>query len=227
MVDKIKFFVFRLTIDPQLLLSSNFSMSIVPYYQLFVIMGNFKILLKASIWTTLVVGVLENPDETLTFSFERCGIRNPKSGILGFGIHAPQRIRILQTIGIPNPSSTDKKSRIQYLESGIHRVESGIPGFEIHAAQRIRILQTIGIPNPSSTDKKSRIQYLESGIHRVESGILGFEIHASQRIRILQTIGNPNPSSTDKESRIQYLESGIHGVESRIQDCLGIPYMRG
>ena len=182
MVDKIKIFVFRFTIDPQLLLSSNFSMSIVPYYQLFVIMGNFKILLKASIWTTLVVGVLENPDETLTFSFERCGIRNPKSGILGFGIlgfgiHAPQRILILQTIGIPNPSSTDKKSRIQYLESGIHRVESGIPGFEIHAAQRIRILQTIGIPNPSSTDKESRIQYLESGIHGVESRIqdcLGF-----------------------------------------------------
>ena len=123
MVDKIKIFVFRFTIDPQLLLSSNFSMSIVPYYQLFAIMGNLKILLKASIWTTLVVGVLENPDETLTFSFERCGIRNPKSGILGFGIHAPQRIRILQTIGIPNPSSTDKESRIQYLESGIHGVE--------------------------------------------------------------------------------------------------------
>ena len=177
MVDKIKIFVFRSSIDLQLFLFSNYSMSIVPYYQLFVIMGNFKILLKVSIWTTPVVGVLENPDETLTFSFECCGIRNPKSVILGFGIHAPQRIRILQTTGIPNPSSTDKKSRIQYLESGIHRVESGILGFGIHAAQRIWILQTTGISNPSSTDKESRIQYLESVIHGVESRIqdcLGF-----------------------------------------------------
>ena len=79
MVDKIKIFVLRFTIDPQLLLSSNFSMSIVPYYQLFIIIGNFKILLKASIWTTLVAGVLENPDEKLTFSFECCGILNRES----------------------------------------------------------------------------------------------------------------------------------------------------
>ena len=126
MVDKIKIFVFRFTIDPQLLLSSNFSMSIVPYYQLFAIMGNLKILLKASIWTTLVVGVLENPDQFWTLWNPESGIRNPKSGILGFGILAPQRIRILQTIGIPNLSSTDKESRIHYLESGIHGVESRI-----------------------------------------------------------------------------------------------------
>ena len=173
MVHKIKIFVVHFTIDPQLLLSSNFSMSIVPYYQLFVIMGNLKILLKASIWTTLVVGVLENTHIQFWMLW------NPESeiGNPGLWIHAPQRIRILQTTGIPNPSSTDKKSRIQYLESGIHRVESGILGFGIHAAQRIWILQTTGISNPSSTDKESRIQYLESVIHGVESRIqdcLGF-----------------------------------------------------
>ena len=33
---------------------------------------------------------------------------------------------IPQTIGIRNPSSSDKESRIQYLESGIHGVESRI-----------------------------------------------------------------------------------------------------
>ena len=34
--------------------------------------------------------------------------------------------RILLTIGIWDPGSTDKESRIQYLESGIHGVESRI-----------------------------------------------------------------------------------------------------
>ena len=130
MVDKIKIFVFRFTIDPQLLLSSNFSMSIVPYYQLFVIMGNFKILLKASIWITLVVGVLENPDETLTFSFECCGIRNPKSGILGFGSYK----RLESRIQVPltknpesstwNPESTECNPESWALES-MHLKESG------------------------------------------------------------------------------------------------------
>ena len=169
MVDKIKFFVFRLTIDPQLHLSSNFSMSIVPYYQLFVIMGNFKILLKASIWTTLVVGVLENPDETLTFSFECSGIRNPKSGILGFGSYK----RLESWIQVPltkkpesstwNPESTECNPESWALES-IHLKESGS-------------YKRFGIPNPSSTDKEPRIQYLESGIHGMESRIqdcLGF-----------------------------------------------------
>ena len=33
---------------------------------------------------------------------------------------------IPQTIGIRNPSSSDKESRIQYLESGIHGLESRI-----------------------------------------------------------------------------------------------------
>ena len=130
MVDKIKIFVFRFTIDPQLLLSSNFSMSIVPYYQLFVIMGNFKILLKASIWTTLVLGVLENPDETLTFSFECCRIRNPKSGILGFGSYK----RLESRIQVPltknpesstwNPESTECNPESWALES-MHLKESG------------------------------------------------------------------------------------------------------
>ena len=82
MVDKIKIFVFRFTIDPQLLLSSNFSMSIVPYYQLFAIMGNLKILLKASIWTTLVVGVLENPDQFWTLWNPESEIRNRESWAL-------------------------------------------------------------------------------------------------------------------------------------------------
>ena len=43
-----------------------------------------------------------------------------ESGILGFGIRIPL------TIGIRNPSSTDKEKGIQYLESGIHGVESRI-----------------------------------------------------------------------------------------------------
>ena len=40
--------------------------------------------------------------------------------------------RITLTIGVQNPSSIDKESEVQYLESGIHGVESGIkhcPGF--------------------------------------------------------------------------------------------------
>ena len=35
-----------------------------------------------------------------------------------------------------------------------------------------------------------------------------------------------NPSSTDKDSRIQYLGSGIFSMEFRIQDCLGLLYMK-
>ena len=34
--------------------------------------------------------------------------------------------KIPLTVGILDPSSTDRKSRIQYMESGIHRVESRI-----------------------------------------------------------------------------------------------------
>ena len=44
--------------------------------------------------------------------------------ILGFGIrNTAQGIRIPLSIGLRNQGSTDKKSRVQYLESGIHRVE--------------------------------------------------------------------------------------------------------
>ena len=35
-----------------------------------------------------------------------------------------------------------------------------------------------------------------------------------------------NPSSTDKKSEIQYLGFGIFSVEFRIQDCLGLLYMK-
>jgi len=38
----------------------------------------------------------------------------------------PEECGIPITIEIRNPSSTDKKSGVQYLESGIHGVESGI-----------------------------------------------------------------------------------------------------
>ena len=41
-------------------------------------------------------------------------------GILGFGIrNTAQGIPIPLTIGIRNPSSTDKEKGVQYLESGI------------------------------------------------------------------------------------------------------------
>ena len=49
---------------------------------------------------------------------------------------------------IRNPSSTDKKSGIQYLKSGILGLESGIQ------LKESGIPLTIGIRNPSSTDKK-------------------------------------------------------------------------
>ena len=42
-----------------------------------------------------------------------------------FGLQ-PKQSRIILTIGIRNPSSTDKESEIWYLESGIHGVESRI-----------------------------------------------------------------------------------------------------
>ena len=42
-----------------------------------------------------------------------------------FGLQ-PKQSRIILTIGIRNPSSTDKESEICYLESGIHGVESRI-----------------------------------------------------------------------------------------------------
>ena len=42
-----------------------------------------------------------------------------------FGLQ-PKQSRIILTIGIGNPSSTDKESEICYLESGIHGVESRI-----------------------------------------------------------------------------------------------------
>ena len=61
--------------------------------------------------------------------------RNPESGdfclwnkeswALECGIQLKES-RILLTIGIWDPGSTDKESRIQYLESGIHGVESRI-----------------------------------------------------------------------------------------------------
>ena len=38
----------------------------------------------------------------------------------------PKQSRIILTVGIGNPSSTDKESEIWYLESGIHGVESRI-----------------------------------------------------------------------------------------------------
>ena len=50
-----------------------------------------------------------------------------ESGILGFGIqNTAQGILNLLTIGIQNPRTTDKESRIQYLESGIQGMESRI-----------------------------------------------------------------------------------------------------
>ena len=42
-----------------------------------------------------------------------------------FGLQ-PKQSRIILTIGIRNPSSTDKESEIWYLESGIRGVESRI-----------------------------------------------------------------------------------------------------
>ena len=50
---------------------------------------------------------------------------NPGSWALESGIQFKES-GILLTIGIQNPSSTDKDSRIQYLESGIQDVESRI-----------------------------------------------------------------------------------------------------
>ena len=50
------------------------------------------------------------------------------SGILGFGMRTSALgTQISLAIGIQNPSSTDKESGIQYLESGIHCME-----FRIH-----------------------------------------------------------------------------------------------
>ena len=47
--------------------------------------------------------------------------------ILGFGIrNTAQGIRIKPSIGFRNQRSTDKISRIQYLQSGIHSVESRV-----------------------------------------------------------------------------------------------------
>ena len=48
-----------------------------------------------------------------------------ESGLLGFGIwNSAKGSRILLPIGIGNPCSSDKESRIQYLESEIYSVES-------------------------------------------------------------------------------------------------------
>ena len=76
-----------------------------------------------------------NLDSGIQESFA-CGIQNPakflfvESGILGFGKrNTAQGIRnpLLIAIGIHFPTSIDKESGIQYLESGIHGVESRIP----------------------------------------------------------------------------------------------------
>ena len=50
---------------------------------------------------------------------------DPESWVMKFGLQLKQS-RIIPTIGIRNPSSTDKESEIWYLESGIHGVESRI-----------------------------------------------------------------------------------------------------
>ena len=53
--------------------------------------------------------------------------RVESSGILGFGMRTSALgTQISLAIGIQNPSSTDKESGIQYLESGIHCMESRI-----------------------------------------------------------------------------------------------------
>ena len=60
-----------------------------------------------------------------------------ESGILGFGFwyltlgfrNSAPRIRNPAVIKIRNPSSTDKESGIQYVESRIHSVESRIKDF--------------------------------------------------------------------------------------------------
>ena len=47
--------------------------------------------------------------------------------ILGFGIrNTAQGIRIPLSIGLRNQRSTDKNSRVQYLESEVHGVESRV-----------------------------------------------------------------------------------------------------
>ena len=50
---------------------------------------------------------------------------DPESWAIKSGLQ-PKQSRIILTIGIRNPSSTDKESEIWYLESGIHGVESRI-----------------------------------------------------------------------------------------------------
>ena len=50
---------------------------------------------------------------------------DPESWAMKFGLQ-PKQSRIILTIGIRNPSSTDKESEIWYLESGIHGEESRI-----------------------------------------------------------------------------------------------------
>ena len=50
---------------------------------------------------------------------------DPESWAMKSGLQ-PKQSRIILTVGIGNPSSTDKESEIWYLESGIHGVESRI-----------------------------------------------------------------------------------------------------
>ena len=67
--------------------------------------------------------LLWNPDSRKLF----CSW-NPESWPLESGIHHTES-GILLTFGIRKPSSTDKESVIQCLESGIHGVESRIPDY--------------------------------------------------------------------------------------------------
>ena len=59
------------------------------------------------------------------------GFRDPRNSCFWKSWALDSEIQLMipgipQTIGIRNPSSSDKESRIQYLESGIHGLESRI-----------------------------------------------------------------------------------------------------
>ena len=76
-----------------------------------------------------------------------------------------------------------------------------------------------GVKPPIATSKVIRISK-PGKFFLVESAIQGFGFrNFAQGIRNPTKMGIWNPCPTDKET-------GIHSLESRIQDCLGLPYMR-